>query len=851
MAADAPALPGGYATLAVFAALLSCACYANSLDGAFVYDDKRAVLANPDVVGGAPLASLWRHDFWGARMRMLGECFEDVADGDRDAWTHNSYRPLTVLTMRLDFALWGAELPPRGFHATNVAVHALAVLAAAWAARLAFAPNEWRRAFAATVLFAVHPVHTEVVANITSRAETLSGLFSLLSMALYLQLCCGSARARRASARFLGGSAAGAALSFACVVLGVLCKETALVVPALLAWTDVVFSEPDAAESGACRGACEPDEGTDEGTVRAEPSERRRPPEARVGPVETWPVRFLPAAARFFARRALAARRAPRRVAACCCFGAAALLFRLKLISCGGYTIDTFLWLHNPTTDRPTALLAFLAVAHVQARAVVMLFAPPLLPLAHEHIAMALPDGVLCWANGLTLAVWTGLALLARWTVAAARPARRRLRAFAVAVGVVAYLPASHLFHATAFVIAERTLFLPSFGAALLVADAGAALAAAAAETVCKRSPKDETRLATRRAGAAMLAAAAACLAAATRARNLDWRDERSLMLSNLAVYPTDNYMAHQGLGAAAVYAGDVDAALAHLGHNRALASRWHERDGRYLLEEPFLLTAQAHWHKLPLGAERSYAEALALLSPLVDGVRYRTLILGNVGLLRYATQIDHALAEGNAEASAGGDPEAAARRDAEAAALHDAEYQILAAAEPSTIAQSPALFPTHVSLALNNAGCVRLSSAPERWGHGGEAARLFARAAAAARAAGLTADHGPTDQDRLENVLHNQAVARAVSGDFEAAAAGFDEALALARRGVALGRAKRGDHAKNLEAWTAQQATLLAHEREVREWAAGPEPAAVAGALAKARMGALGANCEVELRWW
>jgi hypothetical protein len=66
-----------------FAAVL---CYLNGINGDFVHDDVYAIKDNPDVTGQAPLANVWRNDFWGKSM-----C---------DNTSHKSYRPLTVLSFR-------------------------------------------------------------------------------------------------------------------------------------------------------------------------------------------------------------------------------------------------------------------------------------------------------------------------------------------------------------------------------------------------------------------------------------------------------------------------------------------------------------------------------------------------------------------------------------------------------------------------------------------------------------------------------------------------------------------------------------------------------------------------------
>ena len=106
------------------ACLAGVAPYLNALRGKMAYDDKvrpragclpvwcvdddsrvshaatiQATLVNPDVVDTSrPLSALLTHDFWGNPM---------WPDGPVRTWSHKSYRPLTVLTLRLDNAMWG------------------------------------------------------------------------------------------------------------------------------------------------------------------------------------------------------------------------------------------------------------------------------------------------------------------------------------------------------------------------------------------------------------------------------------------------------------------------------------------------------------------------------------------------------------------------------------------------------------------------------------------------------------------------------------------------------------------------------------------------------------------------
>ena len=77
------------------ASALSCALYADSLDGEMVYDDNEAILMNPDVKAHGPLAALLRNDFWGTPMASPS--------------SHRSFRPVTVLSYRWTY-LSGAFL---------------------------------------------------------------------------------------------------------------------------------------------------------------------------------------------------------------------------------------------------------------------------------------------------------------------------------------------------------------------------------------------------------------------------------------------------------------------------------------------------------------------------------------------------------------------------------------------------------------------------------------------------------------------------------------------------------------------------------------------------------------------
>ncbi|XP_076748886.1 protein O-mannosyl-transferase TMTC1 isoform X2 [Xylocopa sonorina] len=153
-----------YATVA----LVAVGCYLNALGGDFVHDDIPAVVRNKDVLAQTPWTSVLKDDFWGTPMHDIN--------------SHKSYRPLTTLTFRLNYLMSG--LTPSWYHATNIALHAIACVLVT---RVSLAVASLRPGFAALtgLLFAAHPVHTEAVTGIVGRADVLACIFFLLSFLAY------------------------------------------------------------------------------------------------------------------------------------------------------------------------------------------------------------------------------------------------------------------------------------------------------------------------------------------------------------------------------------------------------------------------------------------------------------------------------------------------------------------------------------------------------------------------------------------------------------------------------------------------------------------------------------------
>ncbi len=133
------------------------------------------------------------------------------------------YIPVTFISYQLNYLVAG--LHPGVYHFTNLVLHALSGTLLAWVIHL-LTGRKWA-AFAAGLLWLVHPLNTEAVVWIAGRKDLLSTTFVLAATVAYLQY--------KESARKLTY-----ALSIALFLLALLSKATVLTMPAiwlLFDWT--------------------------------------------------------------------------------------------------------------------------------------------------------------------------------------------------------------------------------------------------------------------------------------------------------------------------------------------------------------------------------------------------------------------------------------------------------------------------------------------------------------------------------------------------------------------------------------------------------------------------------------
>jgi tetratricopeptide (TPR) repeat protein len=179
--------------------------YLPSLGNGFVWDDHGLIFQDPWVQSLEHMGFLFSPEYW--NQYFIG--------------IKGQYRPLRALSLALQLAIWGPD--PKAFHAFNLILHLLNTwLLSRVLKRLGF--PQWV-AWLAALVFAMHPVHTEVVVWVKNRTEEMGMLFSLLGILCYLKAQGGGAR--RAQLSWWG-------LCSLCCAMALLSKETALVLPILL-----------------------------------------------------------------------------------------------------------------------------------------------------------------------------------------------------------------------------------------------------------------------------------------------------------------------------------------------------------------------------------------------------------------------------------------------------------------------------------------------------------------------------------------------------------------------------------------------------------------------------------------
>ncbi|XP_052004901.1 protein O-mannosyl-transferase TMTC4-like [Xyrauchen texanus] len=473
-------------------AFVALICFINSYDGEFVFDDSEAIINNKDLNPETPLSNIWKNDFWGSNLSSNS--------------SHKSYRPLTVLTFRINFLLAGG-LSPVGFHVLNIALHCVisvlmidvfAILIGGLAhndrgAKLNLSP---KASFLAALFFAAHPVHTESVAGIVGRADLLCALFFQLSFLVYCKA-------------FQGGDNK---FSVFCIIgsillcaLAMLCKEQGITVLGVNATYDILV---------VCN------------------------------------LNIYEIAHRLLSRRKSADIGELVRNG---------LLVRLALLFLGGSFLlyarwrimgtgpPSFTEVDNPASFAENVILRIVNYNYYYSLNAWLLLCPWWLCFDWSMGCVPLIKSANDWRIVWPLVLWCCLIGLVSQALRSLESDKRRTLTFGLVLLVIPFLPASNLFFRVGFVIAERVLYLSSAGYCLILAYAVG---------YCSYHWRKHKRLL--RAATLMLL----CVNVARSAqRSQQWRSEQSLFTSALSVCPL-NAKVHYNVGKNLADRGNQSAAV-------------------------------------------------------------------------------------------------------------------------------------------------------------------------------------------------------------------------------------------------------------------------------------------------
>ena len=146
--------------------------FAGTFSNPFLHDDIAIIGENPLVRESGRLLEAFQHDYWAV--------LETNEARDR------LYRPLTIASFALNHAAGG--LNPLGYRIVNALFHAFACLALfLLCARFGLSRGA---AGAVSLLFALHPVHTEAVNAVVARADLMAavGVFAGLGLLMGVAL---------------------------------------------------------------------------------------------------------------------------------------------------------------------------------------------------------------------------------------------------------------------------------------------------------------------------------------------------------------------------------------------------------------------------------------------------------------------------------------------------------------------------------------------------------------------------------------------------------------------------------------------------------------------------------------
>lgn len=167
---------GNRRKVSIILMVLAFVLYANTLGHGYVQDDMAVITHNRYVQQGidglGKILTTPSLSGFTERQIVPGEAVNDI------------YRPISLALFALEHQLFGAD--PQMGHLISVLLFVLCTLLVFRFLSVLFGGNNFMAAFAGALIFIVHPIHTEVVANIKSNDELLSVSAGLGAMLLFI-----------------------------------------------------------------------------------------------------------------------------------------------------------------------------------------------------------------------------------------------------------------------------------------------------------------------------------------------------------------------------------------------------------------------------------------------------------------------------------------------------------------------------------------------------------------------------------------------------------------------------------------------------------------------------------------
>ncbi len=150
--------------------IISLVYYINTIPNKYALDDSIVITKN----------EFTKQGLQGIGKIFSNDSFTGFFGVDKKLVTGGRYRPLSIATFAIEHQFFG--LNPSVSHFINILVYALCGLLIFSVLKKLPLKKSYELGFLSALLFIIHPIHSEVVANIKGRDEILALLFSLLAL---------------------------------------------------------------------------------------------------------------------------------------------------------------------------------------------------------------------------------------------------------------------------------------------------------------------------------------------------------------------------------------------------------------------------------------------------------------------------------------------------------------------------------------------------------------------------------------------------------------------------------------------------------------------------------------------